>query len=282
MMPHGEPEEVLLLSESPRNWPCGAQPFGARAFGTQSADLDVDFRYSQRPFLITQLLVNGIRDGDQRPPDPEQVWNWPLPVRMQALLAIAAASAGRQLPLQLNCSQPACGEFLELELDLADLAELAGAGVSGGFACRPAGAAEVSMRLPTGDDQRRWLATAPEDLDPRSLAARLVVAIDGQAAADDWKPPAEWLPAMSAELERHDRLMDPQLQATCPSCGADVGVTFDVETTLLDLLAGIQRRLLEQIHCLASAYHWSEAEIIALPPHRRRYYLARLEDGALR
>jgi hypothetical protein len=36
-------------------------------------------------------------------------------------------------------------------------------------------------------------------------------------------------------------------------------------------------RLLEEVHSIARAYHWSEAEILALPLPRRRRYLDLLQ-----
>jgi hypothetical protein len=44
------------------------------------------------------------------------------------------------------------------------------------------------------------------------------------------------------------------------------------------------RRLLREVHELARAYHWSEADILRLDRRRRRRYLALLEsdrDAAL-
>jgi hypothetical protein len=36
--------------------------------------------------------------------------------------------------------------------------------------------------------------------------------------------------------------------------------------------------LLDAVHQLARAYHWSEREILALPRERRRQYLARVRE----
>ncbi|MEQ1895103.1 MAG: hypothetical protein ABL998_21395, partial [Planctomycetota bacterium] len=40
--------------------------------------------------------------------------------------------------------------------------------------------------------------------------------------------------------------------------------------------AAARRALQEELHVLASTYHWSEAEILALPSDRRRRYVARI------
>jgi len=45
-------------------------------------------------------------------------------------------------------------------------------------------------------------------------------------------------------------------------------------------LTGRARRLLQDVHRLALAYHWSEADIWRLPLHRRLAYLLALEGDA--
>ena len=64
---------------------------------------------------------------------------------------------------------------------------------------------------------------------------------------------------------------------TCPYCGAACDVDVDVEGTLVGLLARERDRLVSDVDRLARAYHWSEADILALSPQRRRLYLQRLE-----
>ena len=54
---------------------------------------------------------------------------------------------------------------------------------------------------------------------------------------------------------------------------------LDLEATCLALLAAEQPRLIDDIHALARAYHWTEAEVLAVPPRRRRQYLDRIERG---
>ena len=48
---------------------------------------------------------------------------------------------------------------------------------------------------------------------------------------------------------------------------------FDIATVLWTELAGLARSLIEEVDALASAYGWSEREILALSGRRRRAYL---------
>ena len=42
-------------------------------------------------------------------------------------------------------------------------------------------------------------------------------------------------------------------------------------------MEGRAKRLLMDVHLLARAYGWSEAEVLALSPARRRFYLEMVE-----
>jgi len=70
---------------------------------------------------------------------------------------------------------------------------------------------------------------------------------------------------------------DPQAEIEfaleCPGCGRQWNELFDIESFLWDELQAWAGRTLLQIHQLASAYGWSEQEILSLSPARRNAYL---------
>ena len=70
-----------------------------------------------------------------------------------------------------------------------------------------------------------------------------------------------------------DPQADVQLALSCPACGQQWRATFDVVSFLWDELDAWARRLLREVHTLASAYHWREADILAMSRWRRQYYL---------
>ena len=51
---------------------------------------------------------------------------------------------------------------------------------------------------------------------------------------------------------------------------------FDVAAFLDGEMGARAARLLDEVHLLALSYHWSEAEILALPSDRRQDYLKRI------
>jgi len=73
---------------------------------------------------------------------------------------------------------------------------------------------------------------------------------------------------------------DPQshieLALTCPACEQDWQVVFDIASYLWSEIQTWALRILHEVHILASAYGWREADILALSPLRRQLYLERV------
>ena len=70
---------------------------------------------------------------------------------------------------------------------------------------------------------------------------------------------------------------DPQaeilLDFSCPACRNSWQELFDIVSFLWAEISSQAQRLLREVHLLALAYGWSEREILALSPTRRRVYL---------
>jgi len=77
---------------------------------------------------------------------------------------------------------------------------------------------------------------------------------------------------MSA-LATADPLADVQMAVTCGECGHQWDTAFDIASFLWTEICAVAERLLGEVHVLASAYGWSEAEVLAVGPRRRQYYL---------
>ena len=79
-----------------------------------------------------------------------------------------------------------------------------------------------------------------------------------------------------ADIEVIDEAMDAvspavcnQLLVTCPECGQEQQANLDHYAQ-----ASLNEHLFyDEIHTLASHYHWSEADILNLPQQKRRRYL---------
>lgn len=197
----------------------------------------------------------------------------PIGDRDRALLAAYGATFGERLEGLAQCR--ACGEPIEIACRSGDLIVAADPAP----ACVRAGGYQVQLRTPASDD----IAAATRDdadlergADPeRGLVERCVVActLDGAPAAACDLPP-ELMPALSQAMLDHDPMLDLEFAATCPACGSDQTLGFDIATFLWQRVDARARTLLTQVHLLASTYGWSEAEILALPSARRDAYLA--------
>jgi hypothetical protein len=114
----------------------------------------------------------------------------------------------------------------------------------------------------------------------RRILRRCILEIrtDGETSGID-DLPAETLAMVSESMAELDPLADIQLDARCPDCGHAWQTAFDIASFLLMELEREATNLLGDVHLLASAYHWSEADILALHPARRKYYLDRIMNG---
>ena len=219
-------------------------------------------------------------------------WGWPeadpralaglgIGARDRAILGLHARHFGPALECLADC--PACGDSLELAFDAREI----GAGADLPALMPPDPAAprrfgrdgwELTYRLPTaGDlaaiDPSRGTAEARRTLRDACLIA--AVDPDGSLASAGDVPPAV-LDAWEADLAEADPDAETRLDLTCPACGHRFAPLFDAVAHAWAAVDTLARRLLREVHRLAGAYGWSEAEILALSPTRRRAYLEQL------
>ena len=254
------------------------QVCNVHAFGLDSNDLDIDFKQTSRPHLVTQLLLGCLQQANLKNFSADEIWSWSLKQRLQALLVIVMATSGKTLSLQVHCQQPSCNELFELMLDLNTFQKIEDKDCDNIISCLIEDN-EIKMRLPTGNDQLEWLQQV-SSVQLTQLATQLIKSVNGQQPEANWQVPKAWLNELSAVLDRHDELMNLKLHASCPACNSELLLVLDLEEKLLNVIAADQKKLFKQIHQLASCYHWTEADIMSLTPHRRFFYLSQLEDGA--
>lgn len=127
----------------------------------------------------------------------------------------------------------------------------------------------LRFRVPNGGDQE-----AIAGLDGEEAVTELLrrCSADGSGAGE---PGWEEIAAIDAALEAVAPEVGLGLLAVCPECGTEQEIAVDPYLCLTQ--AGSE--LFAEIHTLASFYHWSEAESLALPVHRRRLYLKLIDRG---
>jgi hypothetical protein len=188
------------------------------------------------------------------------------------LIALRQAVFGDHIQATLTCPRYECGRPVDLDFNLSDLPLPARDGESPFFSLT-IGGRTLLCRLPNGGDQEAVAELAGTD--PQRAECSLLERCAGLP-----EPPLthDEASALREELSRRDPQLENELDAACPECGHAFTVYFDIQDYLLQELAQGRGRLYEQVHTLAWYYHWSEAEILALPSQRRRTYLRLLAD----
>jgi hypothetical protein len=253
----------------------GGTRFLARPFAEDPADLDIDFAAMPRVDVVTRLLAQCLQRANGDAIDIEAALHWPVPERLQGLLAIARASRGATLRAVASCGHAGCAMQIEVELGVDAFAAAASTEI---VWQSPEGSA-IRLRLPTGNDLSAWRAPLREHGAAAEawLARRLILSIDGRRCDDDAVLPDHWLAPLAAALQDADPLTALTIDVQCPGCERMQPVQVDLEPLLIAALRACQAELDQDIHQLATHYHWSEAAIVALPAWRRRRYVARLQ-----
>ncbi|MFE7043779.1 hypothetical protein ACFU9X_31440, partial [Streptomyces atratus] len=94
----------------------------------------------------------------------------------------------------------------------------------------------------------------------------------------DFRPPPDFLPDVVLELVARRRPAahrgaDTVLTLNCPQCGHCWEAALDIADHLWTDVSGYAHRLLHEVHTLARAYGWSEADVLSISPTRRHFYL---------
>jgi hypothetical protein len=165
----------------------------------------------------------------------------------------------------LHCE--ACGEELDVTVPLDELIQDGNDGTKE--------VAGLTVRAPNTRD----LVSAGTTEDPsRALIARCVRNGDG-AAVDPDDLNAEALAEVDAAAEELAGAAGLVLRSHCPECGQETTAPLDIGALLWEQVARSAHALLAEVAELGAAFGWSEEEILALTPLRRRAYLELARDG---
>ena len=191
------------------------------------------------------------------------------------MLALREQLFGRALKSFAEC--PHCRARLEFSVDVNDLR------VSfTGFA--NAAPAELTLddirvcfrRLSSEDLQAAARCADVADA-RRVLLQRCVVDArrNGEPLAAADLPPA-CVEALSSRLAALDGAADISLDLRCVACHHSWQLTLDIVRFLWAEVNALAKSYLNEVHILAWAYGWREADILAMSPARRQFYLERV------
>jgi hypothetical protein len=203
--------------------------------------------------------------------------------REALLLHLHRLTLGDKIRGILNC--PSCKDRMGLELRAGDLLLPQYAHAQEWFEreIKEDGKSyQIHFRSPNGSDIEAAAVLVPGDLEGswRLMLQRCVKRVsamgEGELSFDKCPPKLlERLSALMAELDPQAEIV---LDLKCPACGHSFSALLDAATFLFEEIAALTEHLYRDVHFLAFCYHWSEAEILALPSGRRHRYIDSLAE----
>lgn len=208
--------------------------------------------------------------------DPGQLPGLSIGERDRLLLDLYERAVGPRLEAYAEC--PRCQERLEFAVNTAEIRATAPAIDGSGESRLTRGELDIVFRLPNSDDLFA-LADYPDVASARrGLLDRCLIRVSRLGAPVS---PPELPEAVIVDLGRAMLERDPQVEVLldlrCPTCEHQWQALLEIADFLWMEVTTRAKRLLREVDCLARAYGWREADILALSPARRRAYLELVE-----
>lgn len=190
--------------------------------------------------------------------------------RDSRLLELRERMFGSHFAAVVEC--PNCSHDLELSFDAADIR------VSAQPRCPQALRVErdgyaATFRLPNSLDLAE-VATIGSPGPRRRLFERCVLeARRGEQAIDAAALPDAFANHVAEAMAEQDPQATIELAMNCPQCSHAWNALFDIVSFFWSEIQAWSVRMLRDVHELASAYGWREADVLALSSARRQFYL---------
>ena len=201
--------------------------------------------------------------------------------RDACLLTLRARTFGPSLVALAAC--PACAARVVFAFDVSDILVENTPGLLKSLDAEESlsihhGDYDVRFRVPTSLDLAELRDQSEIAIARRRLVERCLLGVT--CGGDSWDPPSsvDRLPpgvidAVAARMRDADPQGDVELALACPACHHEWQAGFDIASFLWDEIDAWAQRTLHEVHTLASAYGWREADILAMSPSRRQRYL---------
>jgi hypothetical protein len=215
------------------------------------------------------LALLAVGCADDAP--PEQLAQLSIGQRDLCLLVLRARTFGPRLTGLVACD--VCGELLEFGINSAEIGIQPDFNPAGPFEMEHTGCM-VRFRLPNSLDLASLDQNAPHQVNRQRLLRRCV--LSARRAAKEI--PAEELPpevvaAVAGQMAQADPQGEMEIALACQKCSNHWLAAFDILTFFWCEINAWAVRQLHEVHVLASAYGWREADILSLSPARRQAYL---------
>jgi len=202
---------------------------------------------------------------------PEKLARLSIGRRDALLLSLREQAFGPKFSGLATC--PRCGQQLETSFRSEDIRAMSGAEPDQDLSV-DIGDYVVHFRLPNSLDLMAISDLKDTEAATQALMVRcfLWARHKGEETSFDTLPGIV-LEAALKRMSESDPQADVQLAISCPECEHKWQAAFDILSFLWKELDAWALRTLHEVHLLASAYGWSEAEILAMSNWRRRMYL---------
>lgn len=214
-------------------------------------------------------------DAADQDPHPRDCTDLTIGERDWRLMTLRRELFGDSVVAVATC--PACGWETELTFSMTALADAAVKGEPAGLVVtiddytvelRPLVVADLDLARCAAD-----LATARAALAKSAVAT----ATHGGRPVDVDELPVSVLAALDDRLAESDPAADILFDLGCDSCGTSWVEQFDIVSFLWAEIDAWALRTLDDVHRLASAYGWTERNVLALGERRRQAYLDLVE-----
>jgi hypothetical protein len=204
--------------------------------------------------------------------EPEELAALTIGQRDARLLILRERTFGAALNCAARC--PQCAERLDFALTVPELLGDAPAREQEPTWEMAIADLHVRGRLPDSGDLAAVAGCGNVTTTRRLLMQRCVLEAtqDGQpVAAREW--PAELIADMARRMVDADPLAEILLDVVCPACQRRGPLLFDIVSFFWAEIDAQAKRLLHEVHLLARAYGWREADILTMSARRRQRYL---------
>jgi hypothetical protein len=216
------------------------------------------------PRRVTAVLAAALGEVGSGEADPETVRSLCVADRQFLMRQLAVRLGLEEDWLSATCQK--CRSSFDVPIRYSEL-PVKPAGEGFPFTEAETRLGRLRLRVATGADQE-VVARIDDPAEARRHLARrcLVEPVPGPLFEED-------LASIEAALEEVSPEIVTRVQAACVDCGEPAELDLDPYVCLSR--AGTE--IFADIHTLASAYHWSEKEILDLPRDRRQLYISLLD-----
>jgi hypothetical protein len=186
--------------------------------------------------------------------------------RDRQLMRLRALTFGPSLAVRSSCLH--CGLEVEGNLDLERVLQEAPNDLPPTIQTVVDGHA-ITLRFPTSEDLAQ-LQNLEDERASQQLAKRCILKVAGSRLP---KLDAAVRAAAAEALSRADTQLCVDLNFRCKDCESVWTEAFDIVDFFWCELEAAAQRLVADVHTLAMAYGWTESDILALSPARRKLYL---------